>query len=462
MSNQTRTGLRPFVRLLAEGVGVVVLAAMVASQVLAQSDRYPWFEGGAVSFAPQVTYVAGKSPFTVVALDVNEDGRLDLAVPNRDAATVTILLGRDDGTFVPSAVEFPWVDCPIGIGAGDFNLDGHLDLAVINHLCNTVTIVAGRGDGTWLSRVDFQTGAEPRAIAVADFNNDRRPDLAIANRLEGTVSLLFGNGDGSFRPRVDYPAELNPHAVVAGDFNGDGLADLAVASTGTSTVTIYRNRGDGVMAPLPSIAAGSGSTALAALDLNRDGRPDLVVVDVVSDVVSVLPGRGDFTFGERREYAAGDSPIDVRGGDFNGDGNIDVVVADRDPSMVTILLGKGDGTFAATTHLNHFATGLTPYGVAVGDFNRDGRPDIATANFVGTSVSVLLNEEPRFANLRVTQTTSAASLAAGRTLTLTVRVANSGPDVSRDVRLSDALPAKMTLVSCTARSEESAAPMVPI
>jgi hypothetical protein len=112
-----------------------------------------------------------------------------------------------------------------------------------------------------------------------------------------------------------------------------------------------------------------------------------------------------------------------------------VVVANRGANNVTALLGKGDGTFATTTHLNSFATGRSPYDVAVGDFNRDGRVDSVTTNFEDRTISVLLAEEPRFADLALSLQSSATSALAGATVRFDLQVGNLGPDPALNVVL---------------------------
>jgi hypothetical protein len=131
-------------------------------------------------------------------------------------------------------------------------------------------------------------------------------------------------------------------------------------------------------------------------DFNGDGKPDLAVTDGPGNSVGVLLGNGDGTFQSPKNYAVGAFPGSVAVGDFNGDGKPDLAVANsgtnvgpRLPGSVSVLLGNGDGAFQAA---QNFPTGLTPISVAVGDFNGDGTPDLATADEEVTSVSVLLNQ----------------------------------------------------------------------
>jgi hypothetical protein len=76
-------------------------------------------------------------------------------------------------------------------------------------------------------------------------------------------------------------------------------------------------------------------------------------------------------------------------GDFNGDGIPDLAVADYGQAKLTILQGNGDGTFTALA--TSPATGTDPSSVAVGDFNGDGIPDVAAANYASYTVTALLS-----------------------------------------------------------------------
>lgn len=452
MRRQLETMIGRLTRPLMEGVLILSLVVMAVAEV----NQYPYFGVAALWYGPPVSYPTGQGPFSVTTVDLDGDGNLDLVVPNRDSANLTVYRGVGNGTFVPLSAPIPAGNCPIFVVDADFNRDAIPDLAVLNHLCNRVFIMLGAGNGNFSPPAIYETALEPRSIVAADLNNDTFPDLAIANRMSNTISVFGGRGDGTFLPRVDFNAGLNPHAIVAADFNGDQLRDLAVANTGTNSVTIFQNTwqntggagGGASFVSLPDIPAGLGSTALTATDLNRDGRPDLVVVDVSLNGVSVLLANGNFSFDSLRFYATGGSPFAIRSGDLNADGNPDVVVANRSSNNVTALLGNGDGTFAATTHLNSFATGRSPYDVALGDFNRDGRVDLATSDFVDNTISVLLAEQPRFADLGVSLQASASTAAARAPITYTVQVTNLGPDGAANVVVRNTLPTRMTMVSC--------------
>ena len=106
----------------------------------------------------------------------------------------------------------------------------------------------------------------------------------------------------------------------------------------------------------------------------------------LSGNVSVLLGKDDGTFQAPVNYAADLSPVAVAVGDFNGDGKPDLAIVNTDSNDISVLLGNGDGTFQAASN---FDTGGNPVALAIADFNGDGKLDLVVANSSGASVSVL-------------------------------------------------------------------------
>jgi hypothetical protein len=351
------------------------------------------------TFEPHVDYAAGSYPSAVATGDLNGDGKVDLAAVNSADNTVSILLGNGDGTF-KAHVDYPagatfgrrgW-----GVTPGDFNGDGKLDLAVGSYCsnCNTsasVSILLGKGDGTFPTHVEHSSGGPygAGAVTTGDFNRDGKLDLVFPNTFEGTFSILLGRGDGTFQHRASYAAGLYPKSVATADFNGDGKLDLAVTNDGSHTVSILLGNGNGTFQTHIDYATGSGPHQVAIGDFNGDGNLDLAVANLDASTVSILLGNGDGTFKAHEDYATDSDPISVATGDFNGDGKLDLAVASLAKNAVSILLGNGDGTFLSRVD---YATVSGSRSVVVGDFNRDGKPDLAVANTSGQRVSILLGK----------------------------------------------------------------------
>ena len=333
-----------------------------------------------VSFdSPTVCMVGSKAlPYAVAVADFNRDGHPDLAVANAGSNSVSILLYRSDRIF-RQAVNYSVGTNPQSVAVGDFNGDGKVDLAVANNGSNNVSILLGNGDGTFQPAVDYLAGASPSSVVVADFNGDGKLDLAVVTN---SVAILLGNGDGTFQPPVYYAAGKQPVVVAVGDFNGDGKPDLAVANYrnggAPGTIAILLGNGDATFQRPVYYAAGLASVSVAVADLYGDGKLDLTVANYYSDNVSILRGNGDGTFQPPVNYTVKQKPEFVAVGDFNGDGKPDLAVssylAGEALGTLSILLGNGDGTFQPAVE---YMAPSNPIFVAVGDFNADGRPDLA-------------------------------------------------------------------------------------
>ncbi|MGC2330026.1 MAG: FG-GAP-like repeat-containing protein, partial [Candidatus Acidiferrales bacterium] len=258
------------------------------------------------TFASQVTYPTGTDPVSIATgqfnnatTAVNNDDFPDLAVANKAANTVSILLASPsgDGTFQPK-VDIPTGNAPVSVVSANFHdlngVAGAVDLAVANQGDNTISIFQGNGDGTFRAPtlIALPAGFEPTGLAAADLNDDGHIDLVVADQGNNTFSVLLGNGDGTFQPRKDYATGNAPVYVAFGDFNGDGALDIAVANNGAptstntgNTVSIYYNQisnenvptGTFVAGTTRDFAAGIGPTSIAVADYNLDGLADLVV-----------------------------------------------------------------------------------------------------------------------------------------------------------------------------------------
>ena len=334
---------------------------------------------GAVSFAGHVDYQVGASPDSVAVGDFDGDAVQDLAVTDMMSNTVSVLLGNGAGTFA-TAQSYDAGDAPQSVAVGDFDGDGHQDLAVANGMSDNVSVLLGDGAGSFATAQSYDAGDAPQSVAVGDFDGDGHQDLAVADWDSDSVSVLLGDGAGGFGTATDFGAGTCPDGVAVGDFNGDGCQDLAVANY-MSNVSVLLGDGAGGFGTAQSYAAGDGPNGVAVGDFNGDGHQDLAVVNITSETVSILLGDGAGGFAGKADFSTGtgSSPWSVAVGDFNGDGYQDLVTADSGSNDVGVLLGAGAGDFGTATG---FSTGIdsSPRNVAVGDFNNDGKQDLATAD----------------------------------------------------------------------------------
>ena len=240
--------------------------------------------------------------------------------------------------------------------------------------------------------VDYTVSSFPYACALGDFNGDSKPDLAVANNSSRNISVLMGNGDGTFGAKTDYDVGLNAYGVVVVDLNGDNKLDLvaATAFSITSNVSVLLGNGDGTFQSRVDYAF-SGSpqpNSILASDFDNDNKNDVVVVN--GSGATVFLGNGDGTLKPPANYGSSNFATSVAVGDFNVDGKIDLAVSSYGTGsngVVSVMLGKGDGTFFPSVN---YASAPSPFALAKSDFNADGKIDLATANTQVDHSSVLL------------------------------------------------------------------------
>jgi hypothetical protein len=338
---------------------------------------------------PFTTLQAGNSPTSVAVGDFNRDGIADLAVTNQLDDNVSVFLGTGNGNFQPAA-NYTTSAGPKGLTVGDFNQDGALDLAVATSA--GVSILLNNGNGTFQTAQTFALGqGGATVLATGDFNNAGVASIAVG--AFGPDVLMIGNNMANFffTPQIDAPSASG---VVVGDFNGDGNPDVAVGSLQGSGLFVLLGNGDmtfqppSIYTPIPFSPAGL-LNSLASGDFNGDGLADLAMGNASG--VSILLGKSDGTFQTPVLYPAGKNPEAVAVGDINGDGIADLVVTNVSMSgagnTLNILLGKGDGTFLPAVS---FPVSDSQTGLALGDFNGDGRIDLAVTNYNSKTVSIYL------------------------------------------------------------------------
>jgi hypothetical protein len=231
----------------------------------------------------------------LAAAFVNADNIPDLLVANTGTGTISVFLGNGSGGFTEQPAV-PVGTFPNSIATGDLNNDGKLDLAVTNlgsfgALNGSVQVMLGNGDGTFQAPQTVRSNVEADSVVIADFNRDDKLDLAAvvqSTLFDWDIEIFLGKGDGTFAaPKPLGLTQDLVHGLRVADFDQDGIPDLAVSLEGTQAA-VFRGKGDGTFEPPVFVDVGGGT--VVAADLDQDSLPDIVSPSEIGSVAVLING----------------------------------------------------------------------------------------------------------------------------------------------------------------------------
>jgi hypothetical protein len=376
---------------------------------------------------PNITSTSGSVPQNIYAVDLNNDGVLDLVQDTVNQPNgFTVSIAKGDGTFKApvfysvSDSATKTVSNPTPIATGDFNNDGYADVVVQVSGSNQLEVFLGKGDGTFQApktvSVSLPSGyyLTSAPIVASDFNQDGNVDLAVVAASSGscctnTVYVLEGNGEGSFsNPHAVYTAtgEHVIYNVVVGDFDGDGKPDIALTDDrvmqgsyfDTMLQVLYGNGDFGFDKTTAYTVSDGGQLTIVSGDLNGDAKTDLFgLLNSSSQQLAVFYAGSSRTFDSyffdlpnsmivgdpTYPYFATPLTSDLVMADFNGDGRMDLAGAEFTndtsgaPAMIYFLAGANPGEFTIqTSPLDTSGSQQFFSNPVVADENHDTKPDI--------------------------------------------------------------------------------------
>jgi len=374
------------------------------------------------NFAGGNTFPVDSVAAAVAVADVNRDGRPDIITANSQANDISVLLGKGNGAFasITPADELGDRNTPY---VADLNGDGIPDSVVLDRFGNILFRAGLPGTPGEFAAPEIINGtilngqsANPEELAARDVtvlrtatgwavaSADAVPDpnvLATEGRFLYSVSVYTYSSDGKFQRATAFTTTLSPTRIAAADLTGDGLDDIVVVDSLDDTVQVAFQQRDGTFTAPITRSVGMAPSDIAFADLNRDGLPDIILTDEASGDLTVLVNDANHTFTTTERLPAGTGlygldttastptvsstgePISLAVGDFTGDGRNDVVVVNRGAHSFSVLAGDGKGGLASpqvnltTSTSDGLQINEQPGPIVAGDFNRDGKLDLA-------------------------------------------------------------------------------------
>ena len=404
--------------------GKVDLVANVTTQQATNELLFFAGKGNGTFAAPITTNTGSTNHLLAEPVDINGDGKLDILaydIGTSDSTQVDMLLGNGSGAFTetPSLTLGTYVMGPAAFA--DFNGDGKLDI-VIGTSDSILVIGKGAGDGTFTLQSTLPTLYAPHQVYVTDIDGDGVIDIGVGYAAVGAfgpgggaLGDFFGQfvlGEGNFV--FSEPAQQPPpsgdmvasgtQSIAVADFNGDGKQDVVAAGSeigGSGYIFSYVGNGTGLtyssaskFAILPTEFTGG---VITTADFNGDGKPDVVMAgsDGTNQALQVGINSGSASFTAKSELVLPGPPAGLAAGDFNGDGKQDLAVMVNDYASdssgangLYVATGSGDGTFSGIKVLDAAFTAGTA--LVSADVNGDGKPDLLALGT--TAVNVYLSQ----------------------------------------------------------------------
>lgn len=395
------------------------------------------------SISPKVDFPASGSVADISVGDFNADGKPDFVMSHFPFDVISIIENTTtSGSFNPTSFKPP-VNYNSGrdvseVVVDDFDGDGKLDIAANNYSFTypNGTLAIHKNNttpGTAITVTSFPSGVQsltnqlPIGLTSGDIDGDGKSDIVLAELAPTSPALvsklsIFKNtaipskiDKGSFPYRVNFDATQDANAdVEVADLDGDGKLDVVLVRP-QGFVSIYRNTSQvgainsATLAPRIDLVIGQNSTSyakLAVADLDLDGKKDIIISNGDLNSISIIknncvPGLiSPSSFDSKFEITTGNKPERIAIGDLNGDGKPDLAVANNQSSNVSVFKNlttsssNGRTQFDASSFelVGNLTAGSGTAGVAIADFDLDGKSDIIVTNRGSNTISAFHND----------------------------------------------------------------------
>lgn len=348
--------------------------------------------GAGATFSIGQDLSLGGVPIWIASGDVDHDGDLDLAVVRTNADQSTILFNDGSGTFTVGP------SLPIGNGAlalllADANADGNLDVIISRPASPEILVFEGDGAGNFVAASNYSIpgGGAPVTMSVGEVTGDQYADLVVSDGDGDRVLIYAGQSGGSdfFPTPREIPVSGSPRAASIGDLNGDGMNDLAVSCFDLNQFVVITDVASYALARTVIPVAGPPSLSTIR-DVTGDGLADLVACVFTRASMVIVPQLANGTLGASFQLDASGLPLRPFVGDFDRNGSADLMVMSSLGDRINLWTSANSGRLHGAR--NYDSTLSSAAFVAGGDFDGDGRNDVAVGGFQDTRVQIMATD----------------------------------------------------------------------
>ncbi len=401
-----------------------MLLTVTTNQLKASSNK-PFlvvFSGGGTisqsSFAPAQRFDGVKSSKSIVLCDMDEDGKADFVTRNYPPNPASVLRNISANGLLSlappvSVANYNENNANQGTIATDLDGDGLPDLAITNNGTDFFSVFRNTGSIGNISfgpRLNFNTrdsngfAEYPQTISFADFNLDGKTDIVVGGNDNSSQLRVFKNtsvpGYISFAQPLSFQVTGSPLSLVTGDVDGDNKPDIIAPAY--SRVNILKNisTGSDILFDANIELTTHDECYVAALaDLDADSKPDLIAGSGYEfSIFKNSSAGGIISFENKVDYPMSifgeyNRVAEIAVSDLDGDGRPDLAMATTHlPLYISLFknIGTNSGVIAISERISiepiSFANGM-----AIGDLDYDGKPDISFVNYFDSSIYFLKN-----------------------------------------------------------------------
>jgi hypothetical protein len=398
----------------------------------------------------------GISPSSAFAADFNGDGNQDVAITQAGANNAQIYLGNGSGGFTAGAILATGTT-PSYITGADLDNSGSMDLVVVNNASSNISVFYGTGSGTFSAGTTYAVGTTPVQAKIGHLNGDAFADIVVTNSGSTNFSALLASGATSFNAAVNYTTNATPYPILIIDYDLDGFNDVIVGHNASSNSQLlkFKGNGTGSFTANGNIGVATATyplaTSLEAADLDGDGDSDVIVgrsgevgkifnpavttgsmATNTTSIINTTPGSGNVV-GLKIVDVNNDGELDVMAVYNNGGGTVCGALA----ASVATNFGT-NASYVLTQPTTGFASETDASGLAVADFNNDGRVDAIIPNKGSNSFTLHLNTTP------VITAGGPTTFCNGNSVTLTSTAASQWYDWDPNNQTTQAISASAT------------------